>query len=59
VGGFLVEWARSGRDMISSLRAGCLTGAGAVTQIGGSTVPNSLELAEYEASMLQSAPLNG
>jgi hypothetical protein len=45
--------------MISSLRAGCLTGAGAVTQIGGSTVPNSLELAEYEASMLQSAPLNG
>jgi hypothetical protein len=50
VGGFLVEWARSGRDMKSSLRAGCLTGAGAVTQIGGSTVPGLSVLSEYDAS---------
>ena len=34
-GGFLVEWIATA-DISSSLRAGCIAGGAAVTQIGGS-----------------------
>ena len=39
-GGFLVEWI-STSDLSSSLRAGCVVGGAAVTQIGGSTFCSS------------------
>jgi sugar/nucleoside kinase (ribokinase family) len=48
IGGFLVEWIRSGRDMNSSLLAGCLSGACAVQLIGGSTVPANEMLTRVE-----------
>jgi ribokinase len=45
-GGFLVEWIATA-DIPSSLRAGCIAGGAAVTQVGGSTC-SSIALEESE-----------